>query len=1166
MSFLLKLIWAVLLLCIIVLLGATIGLTLYEDEIEAKIADKVEQLTGRELRIREGFGFTFNPLPSIYAKDIVFANADWSTQPWMLKIEKVEAAFSFLALAQGKVQVAEINIESPYMLFERHQGSLNWFLGKSTGKAPKPLEKAYKYLLLNEAQVNNGVLDLQVTSRKEKILFNRILANVNSKTHDISLQVVGSANQRLIQATGLLTDVESLLLRKPSQLQLNGVFGQMSVNASGTVNDVLRWQGISLSLEAEAPSLQFFQPWNRLTLPDTPAIAARASFMQPKRWSTATLEQIEATMQGYGGKTVVVGEFTDLQNWTGLNLRGTSQHQLQPLLAEINWGGDEDAQINAEFVLQGGIHDGLSLNLSKGSMVGEGIRVEAKGEIDNLIQAESSSIVLKGQATSLDQLGAVLGRPWPKTSVLDGYAELAKTQGRFALKNIQISAYEKNLTASGEVQNIGRFATGNFSVKGKLNKQQIAKFNADNDRRFPEADEASVNATIRYADQLFSSPNTKVGLTIGANQVGFASAIDDMKTLTMRAAKLDVNSPDITAINALYDSKLPDLGHLVGNGQLHGSLESGYAIQDLQGQFTSANHRLSAQGQIDNLGPDMHAQLAVEFEAAKLDDLQDQLEFDLPQNMGAKGALTLSSVAANDWSAQDIQAKLAAPDVGVINGKVEHFPLQTQYDLDVELASFSIENVPQLASIPALADRSLEVSAKVTTEPAGKVFSAKNVNATITEAQSNAIVRVQGEVDDIAGFSGLHLNGQLNDGDLSQIPELEPLDLKPDLPFDIEFLLERDLASNTLNFTIGKLQLEQSNLSGELSFQLPTDNAVPYLSGRLQSDKLDVLALLKETERKRMFSDTPYSLEWAKQFNARIELQATELNGVIANIENAKMQIRVNEGLLTIPGLEGEIGEGNLTIWFALDATSKPYNMVSSMYGQGLDSKKLNLFGDSGLIKEGLLDVDLGVSGQGESLAQMMGNAYGKLQLQLHNASIKNQNLELFGSDLILGFLNTINPLSRQQKYLDIECGVIHFPINNGKAYADQGIAIKTDRVTVLGGGEINLRNEELKILIKPKARKGFGLSAGTIAKIVQIGGTIDKPKIEVATSGFFSAAAAIGMAAASGGWTLLAQGLLDRNKANSNVCNQTLKSPVFAAITEILPLDRDNLNKSSNK
>jgi hypothetical protein len=82
--------------------------------------------------------------------------------------------------------------------------------------------------------------------------------------------------------------------------------------------------------------------------------------------------------------------------------------------------------------------------------------------------------------------------------------------------------------------------------------------------------------------------------------------------------------------------------------------------------------------------------------------------------------------------------------------------------------------------------------------------------------------------------------------------------------------------------------------------------------------------------------------------------------------------------------------------------------------------------------------------------------------------------------------------------------------------------------------------------LIKPKARKGFGVSAGTIAKIIQIGGTIDEPKIEVAASGFFATAAAIGAAAVSGGWTLLAQGLLDRNKANSDVCKQTLHSPVF--------------------
>lgn len=1160
MSFLLKILCSVLILCVLVLVGVTMGLTLYKDEIEQKIADKVEQLSGREIQIREGFGFKFNPLPSVYAKDIVFANADWGTQPWMLTVEKAEVSFSFLGLAQGEIQIAEITIDSPYMLFERYQSKLNWLFEKSTDKTPKPLDKVFKYLLLNEVEINNAVLDIQVNPRKQKINFNRIIANVNPRKYDIAIEAIGSANNRVIQAEGLLTDVESMLLRKPSKMALSGTFGELFVKGSGTVQDVLKWQGLDVLLEATAPSLSFFQPWNRLKLPDTPAINVRAKFIQPKRWSSASLEQIEANMEGYGGRTTMEGEFTELQNWKGLNLSGTSQHQLNPLLAEIGWAGESDAQINASFTLQGAIREGLSLKLQQGSLTGAEINVAAKGEIDNLSQAESSSILLSGSTTSLHHVGAFLGRPWwPKTDAINAYAELAKLEGRFGLKNIQATSYDNTVSASGAVQNIGRFSTGEFAFEGTFNKQQIERFNQHNNRRLPEADSAAITSVIRYNDKVFSSAKTEVKLNIGNNQVQMVTAIGDLKSLSMQGAKLKIDISDMQSINALYDSKLPILGHLTATGLLSGALEPGFNIQDIQGHFESANHRIDTRGSISKLGPEMKADLEISFIASKLDDFQDQLSFDLPQNMGAEGTFGLTSLAANNWSANNINAELSAPDKGTIQGVVENFPLQTRYQLNVDIAKISIENVPQLAKIEGFKKRSLTFFAEVTTKPDGKVFSAKKIAATISESKSNTSVSVQGEVEDVARFSGLALNGQLSDGDLSAIPELKNLDLKPNLPLNINFSLKRGLSSNTLNFTIEKMQLDKSDLSGQLSVQLPTDKVVPYISGRLNSDNLDISALLKKTERKRMFSDAPYSLHWANRFNASIELSVKQFNGAIARITNAKTLIKVDQGLFTLAGAEGQIGAGNLTVWLVLDVTTDPYNMVSSIYGQGLDFKELNLLGDSELIKGGLLDVDLGVSGRGKSLAEMMGNAYGKLQLQLHNASIKNQNIELFGSDLILGFLNIINPLSRQEQYLDIECGAIHFPINNGRAYADQGIAIKTDRVTVLGGGEINLRNEELQILIKPKARQGFGLSTSTIAKIVQISGTIDKPKIEAATSGFFSTLASIGLAAASGGWSLLAQGLLDRHKANSNVCNQTLKSPVFVAASESRPLNTNN-------
>ncbi|MEA3291068.1 MAG: hypothetical protein U9Q71_01980, partial [Pseudomonadota bacterium] len=133
----------------------------------------------------------------------------------------------------------------------------------------------------------------------------------------------------------------------------------------------------------------------------------------------------------------------------------------------------------------------------------------------------------------------------------------------------------------------------------------------------------------------------------------------------------------------------------------------------------------------------------------------------------------------------------------------------------------------------------------------------------------------------------------------------------------------------------------------------------------------------------------------------------------------------------------------------------------------------------------------------------------------------------------------------------NVECAVLNFPIKKGNINAKRTIAIKTDKLTLLGGGKINLRNESLNLVVSPKARKGFGISAGTLAKMVGIAGTITEPRVDTHLRGYLETGAVIGAAIATSGLTLLAQGLWDRTTANSNVCNLVLEGEPAPGVSE---------------
>jgi len=130
----------------------------------------------------------------------------------------------------------------------------------------------------------------------------------------------------------------------------------------------------------------------------------------------------------------------------------------------------------------------------------------------------------------------------------------------------------------------------------------------------------------------------------------------------------------------------------------------------------------------------------------------------------------------------------------------------------------------------------------------------------------------------------------------------------------------------------------------------------------------------------------------------------------------------------------------------------------------------------------------------------------------------------------------------------------VRLDIEDGVATVRDRIAVKTDRVTLSGGGDIDLSSEELKIVILPRARKGFGINATTLAKIVRLGGTLAQPKIEADASRLLQTGAEWLAVVYSAGWSLIAQGLFDRIQANTDVCGQNGLADAGAA-AEVAPL-----------
>ncbi len=68
---------------------------------------------------------------------------------------------------------------------------------------------------------------------------------------------------------------------------------------------------------------------------------------------------------------------------------------------------------------------------------------------------------------------------------------------------------------------------------------------------------------------------------------------------------------------------------------------------------------------------------------------------------------------------------------------------------------------------------------------------------------------------------------------------------------------------------------------------------------------------------------------------------------------------------------------------------------------------------------------------------------------------------------------------------------MFNFGVREGPASSREGVALRTDQLTVLGGGLVDLKTEGIDIGVQPKPRSGSGLNVASLGgDLVRIGGT----------------------------------------------------------------------------
>jgi len=424
----------------------------------------------------------------------------------------------------------------------------------------------------------------------------------------------------------------------------------------------------------------------------------------------------------------------------------------------------------------------------------------------------------------------------------------------------------------------------------------------------------------------------------------------------------------------------------------------------------------------------------------------------------------------------------------------------------------------------------------------------KDYPVNITGDISGAEITIEGKLGQPMDAKGIDLLASLNINELSSLNKLAGSELPEVGPI----IFSGKLSDTKSGYSVKSMtaQVMEYKVNGDVEIGL--GGARPKLTANLSTDSLDVspfqgAAEEEPVKKEKLFPSEPLPLDGLKAADVDLKFKAKKLITKDITFDDVNLTLALNNGKLQITQNAKAAG-GVISANINLDGS----NGKSASLSNNIELKQIEL-GQLPAIKEkdvltgGKTDITIKANGSGSSVSAIMAGLNGKLLVNVGTGKISSKAMELASADALMSTLSMINPMAEGSDGSLLECAVVNFDIKDGIATAENGIAMSTNQMNILGGGNINLKTEALDIGIAPKAKEGVGLNVAQLAALVRLGGSLANPTPKADTEAALKKGLAAGAAVATGGLSLLAEGLLDGGSGDDagNPCDIALgKAP----------------------
>ncbi len=209
------------------------------------VAQQVKAATGRDLVLAGDVKVGLSLIPHLEIDQVSFRNADWGSEPQMLKLDRLEADIAIIPLLSSQIRIRQIRLVGADILLETDKnGQGNWVMGApSGGGTSAPLPE------ISQAEIEHAKIRWKngVTGKTRTFEVDKLTLAPSDAVGNLAVAFDGKVDSVPVNLKGI-TGTLANFTRGPLPINATGQIAGGDLAVKGEVADPAAVKGIALEV------------------------------------------------------------------------------------------------------------------------------------------------------------------------------------------------------------------------------------------------------------------------------------------------------------------------------------------------------------------------------------------------------------------------------------------------------------------------------------------------------------------------------------------------------------------------------------------------------------------------------------------------------------------------------------------------------------------------------------------------------------------------------------------------------------------------------------------------------------------------------------------------------------------------------------------------------